>query len=867
MAAELTLGAEEELHLIDLESGKLSARAPQILSRLPAENYSAEIQRTTVETNTDVVSTLDGLRQEILRLRRGVIEAAAPDGVGIACVGTAPRSEFADFELTTTGRYGRMQEQYRLLVDEQLICGTQIHVGVSDRDLAVDIAQRVSRDLPVLLAISASSPYWNGLDTGYSSIRSIIWQRWPSAGATGDLGSAAEYDELLSDLIATGVIADSKMAYFEVRPSSHAPTLELRVCDACPIVDDAVLIAGLFRASVRAAELDIEAGRPYHPVPAPIHRAAMWQAARSGLTGDLLDDGPHPRPTAAAHAVRHLIRRLRPQLEELGDYVEVSALAETLLARGNSADRQRAAFAERGDIDEVVKLVVDETHGPAGGIPPAVPALRTYRTRAGDEAVGPGSRPRPAYEQLIAYFEGLSPERVGAARSAARTWTSEHGLTFTVDGEERPFEVDLVPRVINAHEWSQITAGLTQRARAIEAFLRDVYGEQRIVDDGVIPRAVIESSPGWMPSARALPADVTRSAVFGFDLVRNEFGGWRVLEDNVRNPSGAAYAVAIRRLMDEVADGAPRPAAMLDPERVFGSLRRTLLAGGRVAGGLAPDADRAPRAALVSSGPGSGAWFEHRMLAQSAGLTLLELSELAVHDGLVVVAADDTELDALYLRLDGELPDAVVDGEPIGARILEVAAAGRVFLANAPGNGIADDKAMYCHVPALIAYYLDERPLLEQVPTYRTSDESERRTVLERVGELVTKPVDGHGGEGVLIGPASGAAAVAERRAAIAADPEVWVAQEVVPLSSHPTFADAAPAAPGAEAAGVPVAALEPRHVDLRVFVYATGEGEHGFEVADLALTRVAPAGSMVVNSSRGGGSKDTWITAEPGRA
>ncbi|MDO9397710.1 MAG: YbdK family carboxylate-amine ligase, partial [Herbiconiux sp.] len=241
MTAELTLGAEEELHLIDLASGKLSAKAPQILSRLPPENYSAEIQRTTVETNTEVTSTLDGLRQEILRLRRGVIEAAAPDGIGIACVGTAPRSEFADFELTTSGRYGRMQEQYRLLVDEQLICGTQIHVGVSDRDLAVEIAQRVARDLPVLLAISASSPYWNGSDTGYASIRSIIWQRWPSAGATGPVGSAAEYDELLGDLIASGVIADSKMAYFEVRPSSHAPTLELRVCDACPIVDDAVL--------------------------------------------------------------------------------------------------------------------------------------------------------------------------------------------------------------------------------------------------------------------------------------------------------------------------------------------------------------------------------------------------------------------------------------------------------------------------------------------------------------------------------------------------------------------------------------------------------------------------------------------------
>ncbi|MFB2555673.1 glutamate--cysteine ligase [Herbiconiux liangxiaofengii] len=861
MAAELTLGAEEELHLIDLQSGKLSARAPQILSRLPGENYSAEIQRTTVETNTDVVTTLDGLRQEILRLRRGVIEAAAPDGVGIACVGTAPRSEFADFELTTTGRYGRMQEQYRLLVDEQLICGTQIHVGVSDRDLAVEIAQRIARHLPVLLAISASSPYWNGHDTGYSSIRSIIWQRWPSAGATGDLGSAAEYDELLADLIATGVIADSKMAYFEVRPSSHAPTLELRVCDACPVVDDAVLIAGLFRAAVRAAEVDIEAGRPYRPVAAPIHRAAMWQAARGGLSGDLLDDNPHPRPVSAAAAVRRLVQRLRPQLEELGDYDEVFQLAETLLARGNSADRQRAAFAERGDLDAVVKLVVDETHGPAGGIPPAVPALRTYRTRAGDEAVGPGSRPRPAYEDLIAHFEGLSPTSIEEARRAAHEWTAARGLAFRVDGEERPFEVDLVPRIINAHEWAQIVPGLTQRARALEAFLQDVYGEQRILDDGVVPRWAVEDSPGYSAEARRVPAGTTRSAVFGFDLVRNEFGGWRVLEDNVRNPSGAAYAIAIRELMDDVAEKAPRPGALLDPHGAFGALRRSLLVGGRVAAGLADGAGRAPVAALLSSGPTTGAWFEHRMLAQGAGLVLLELHDLDVVDGLVTLRSDGTVVDALYLRLDEELPDAVdAEGRPIGRDLMHVAASGRVYLANAPGNGVADDKAMYCFVPALIGYYLDERPLLEQVPTYRTSDEAERRTVLERVGELVTKPVDGHGGHGVLIGPAAGAAAVAERRAEIAADPLGWVAQEVVPLSSHPTFTFAE-AAPGAEAAGSS-SLLEPRHVDLRVFVYATGDGEYGLEVADLALTRVAPAGSMVVNSSQGGGSKDTWIVA-----
>ena len=367
MSAELTLGAEEELHLLDRASGKLAARAPDLLSRLPSDSYSAELQRTTVETNTGVVWTLDDLRAELLRLRGGVIEAGEREGVGIAAVGTAPRSASADFELTSSGRYGRMQEQYRLLVDEQLICGLQIHVGVSDRDLAVEIMQRVSRQLPVLLALSASSPYWNEQDTGYASIRSIIWQRWPTAGMTGLLASAADYDGLLADLISSGVIADEKMAYFDVRPSAHVPTLELRVCDGCPLVDDAILIAGLFRAAVLAAEQDIAAGRPYVPESVPVHRAAMWQAARDGLSGKLLDGGLHPRPMAAADAVHTLVAKLRLQLDELGDLEQVEELASAILGRGTSADRQRAAFAERGSLDDVVDLVLRETHGPAAG--------------------------------------------------------------------------------------------------------------------------------------------------------------------------------------------------------------------------------------------------------------------------------------------------------------------------------------------------------------------------------------------------------------------------------------------------------------------------------------------------------------------
>ncbi len=834
--AELTLGAEEELHLIDLERWQLAARAPQLLAKLPKDNYSAEIQRTTVETNTEVVTGLEGLRQELLRLRRGVIEVAEREGLGIAAVGTAPRSEFRDFELTATGRYGRMQEQYRLLVDEQLICGTQIHVGVADRDLAVAITQRIARDLPVLLALSASSPYWNGLDTGYASIRTIIWQRWPSAGSTGPLASAAEYDSLLADLIGSGVIADAKMAYFDVRPSSHAPTLELRVCDACPLVDDAVLIAGLFRAMVHQAAVAIDAGDRFRPAPPPLHRAAIWQAARGGLSGDLLDAAVHPRPIPAALAVRTLVRRLQPSLEALGDWEEVAELAEESIARGNSADRQRAAFVERGDLADVMRLVVEETHGPAGGRPDRTSALRRYRARAGDEGVAANGVPRPAYVGIVDAFRTLGAEGIAQRAAARDAWVDRHQLDFGVDGTKQAFAVDLLPRLIQRHEWLELEAGLVQRARAIEHFLQDVYGEQRILTDGVLPESAVTGAQGWREEASRLPKGVLRAPIMGFDLVRNEYGGWRVLEDNVRNPSGAAYAIAVRQLMDSVMPDLPRPEGLADPATALEQLRATILA----------HAKPGTRGALLSSGPSSSAWFEHRRLADGAGLLLVTADDLDVESGRVLESSTRQRIGSLYLRLDDELVDVLAaDGRRIGAEIFEVAASGGVVLVNAPGNGVADDKAMYRSMPELIGYYLDERPLLESVPTYRTADDAERRAVLERVGELVTKPVDGHGGAGVLIGPAASAAEVAERRGEIAEHPSAWVAQEVVSLSSLPSVAD-----------GV----LEPRHVDLRLFVHLTGLDAGQARLAQVALTRVAPVGSYVVNSSRGGGAKDTWI-------
>jgi carboxylate-amine ligase len=279
----------------------------------------------------------------------------------------------------------------------------------------------------------------------------------------------------------------------------------------------------------------------------------------------------------------------------------------------------------------------------------------------------------------------------------------------------------------------------------------------------------------------------------------------------------------------------PRPVELLASHTAPGLLRRTLTE----ASGLAD-----PVIALLSDGGGNSAWFEHRLLAERAGFLLAQPDDMDVEAGMVTVAG--RRVDVLYLRLDCELVDlADESGRAIGAQLMAAASRGAVGLANAPGNGVADDKAMYCYLPELITYYLGERPLLDPVPTYRCADPDELATVLERIDQLVTKPVNGYGGGGVLIGPDATDEDLVRRRDEITAEPARWIAQELVNLSTHPT---------------VTADGVHPRHVDLRAFVYVTGVGPTDARLADVALTRVAPAGSMVVNSSRGGGAKDTWI-------
>jgi carboxylate-amine ligase len=831
MATPRSLGVEEELQVVDAETFRLAYRAPQLLNRLPDKGYSAELQRSTVETNTAVCNSLEGLSQEVLGLRKDLVAAATDQGLAVAAAATVPLSHAADLELTALGRYGRMQQDYRLLVDQHLVCGLQVHVEVEDRDLAVRLIPWVESALPTLLALSTSSPFFEGQDTGYASVRTVIWQRWPTAGRTPRLESYAAYQGLIRQLIDSGVISDTKMAYFDVRPSVHVPTLELRVCDSCPLVDDVILIAGLFRAVVERAIEAESTGTAPPSRPDPLYRAAMWRAARSGLSATLIDGGAEAAALPAVEVVGHLVDDLRPQLEETGDWEVVSELTAAAVARGTSSTRQRARYAERGRVTDVVRLLVAETEGRA-----EVPRLRTrwsasYSAPAVDEAVHPTGVPYSIYRPIFEVLKGFDPAEIAVRSRRA----GEQGLTFGVDGEQRPFPVDLVPRVIPAHEWAGLAAGLTQRARAIEAYLRDAYGPAEIVRDGVMSSEVVTGCSAWRPEGQWLPTGSVRAPVIGFDLVRDSIGGWRVLEDNARVPSGVGYAVAIRRLMHESMPELFEGVPMRSAAGALDLIGRTLRACTDVSDATV---------ALLSEGADNSGWYEHRLIAEEVGLLLAQPSEVEVHGDRVVIGG--RRVDVVYLRLGCELIDLVdAAGRPVGAQILEVARQGKVVVVNAPGNGIADDKAMYCYVPDLIAYYLNERPLLAPVPTYRCANPVERDLVLDRLGDLVTKPVGGYGGSGVLIGPEASRPDLVHRAQEITEDPAAWVAQEVVALSTLPNLVEGR---------------LVPRHVDLRAFVYLTGPGAGQAELAGLALTRVAPEGSMVVNSSQGGGAKDTWV-------
>ncbi|WP_219470925.1 carboxylate-amine ligase [Nonomuraea rhizosphaerae] len=357
--AGIALGVEEEFHIVDARTRHLVCRSQLLLDTLPEDRFAEELQRSTVESNTKPFANLEDLAGDLRVLRETVIKAAGELGLGIVAAGSAPLADLQAMKVSPDPRYEQMLDDYQLLTREQLICGTQVHAEVADRDLAIAVAHRLGPWLAPLVALSASSPFWLGADTGYASYRTLVWQRWPTAGPMARFGSAKEYEQMIRNLIRTGVITDPGMIYFDVRPSAHVPTVELRVCDSCPRVEDIVLIAGLFRALVtrELAEIERDPGREVLLDPV---RAATWQAARSGMEGELVDpvEGV-PRP--AAEVVRRMVDGLRPQLEETGDWALVSELAQDVIRGGSSAARQRQAFARRGNLADVVDLLLDET--------------------------------------------------------------------------------------------------------------------------------------------------------------------------------------------------------------------------------------------------------------------------------------------------------------------------------------------------------------------------------------------------------------------------------------------------------------------------------------------------------------------------
>jgi uncharacterized circularly permuted ATP-grasp superfamily protein len=463
-------------------------------------------------------------------------------------------------------------------------------------------------------------------------------------------------------------------------------------------------------------------------------------------------------------------------------------------------------------------------------------SARGLTVAAFDEMVGHDGTARVPYAAVASSLAQMGPADV-----LARAFMDQ-GVTFDLDGEERPFPLDVVPRIFTGAEWSKVAAGLVQRVRALELFLADVYGAARIVSDGLIPHEVITSSPGFVRAAYGFsPPNGVRIHVAGIDVIRDEDGEFRVLEDNLRSPSGVSYVLANRaamaRVLPELFWGQPIQMVTDYPARLINALRRS-----------APASVQDPTVVVLTPGVHNSAFYEHALLARLMGVHLVEGRDLVCHGTDVFLRTTEGEVPVhvIYRRIDDEYldplqfrPDSLV-GCP---GIINAARAGRVTIANGLGNGVADDKLVYTYVPAMIRYYLGEDPILQNVETMHLVDAAVRKDALSRRDELVFKRVDGSGGKGLVIGPAATGAELDELALEVDADPRHWIAQRVVALSTSPTWVDQT---------------MMRRHVDLRPFAVNDGED---IWVLPGGLTRVALGeGGLVVNSSQGGGSKDTWV-------
>ncbi|NUU23345.1 MAG: glutamate--cysteine ligase [Streptomycetaceae bacterium] len=354
-----TVGIEEEFHLVDRRSRSLISVADTVMKRLPGPGFTGEAKLTCVETNTMPHANLGDLRDDLVRLRTRLVAAAGSCGVDVLASGTAPLTALADAIPTPEVRYAGQEHTYARLAAEALFSGLHVHVAAEDRDVAAASLAWISPWVPVLSALCASSPYWLGEDTGYASWRTMLWQRWPTAGPAPRCRSAAEYDALVAGLLRSGVIQDKRMVYHDLRLSAHLPTIELRVCDAVPDLDRAVVVAAVFRALVRRAGAAVRAGRVAPHVGETLLRAATWRAARSGLEGDLVN----PRtgvPEAANAVIRELLGTVEPELRWYGDWERVSEGMDALVRHGSWARRQRM-LGRREGLSAVVDLLARET--------------------------------------------------------------------------------------------------------------------------------------------------------------------------------------------------------------------------------------------------------------------------------------------------------------------------------------------------------------------------------------------------------------------------------------------------------------------------------------------------------------------------
>jgi carboxylate-amine ligase len=455
-----------------------------------------------------------------------------------------------------------------------------------------------------------------------------------------------------------------------------------------------------------------------------------------------------------------------------------------------------------------------------------------------DEALAGTRAPRPHYRELMAFLGEADLDDLSAdtVRELDR-----HGVWFGPKSGGAPFVVDPIPRIFTAAEWGPLEAGLIQRVRALNAYVADVYGPQAIIAAGVIPRAAVESADYYETAmtGMSVPGGVF-VGIAGLDVVRDANGEFLVLEDNLRTPSGLAYASAARSAV--LARLGTRARTGVVP---LGGGFELLGAALRSA---APDGCGDPAIAVLTDGERNIAWWEHQQIARRLGLPLVTVGDLEVNAGRLYRRAGSRrdQIDVLYRRCD---EDRLVDREgrltSVGAAVLGPCRRGTLACVNAFGTGVADDKLMHSYVEGMIRFYLDEEPLLRSVPTYDLGRPDVRKAAVERIAELVIKPRTGHGGHGVFIGPHATSEDRAMMAARIQRRPRAFIAQEMVTLSSHPTVIHGS---------------LQPRHVDLRPFVFRAGDR---ISVLPGGLTRVAmEAGDAMVNSSQHGGGKDTWVLA-----